>query len=521
MTVAPSPRALLELADAASAPDFPSLVARLQHVTRSVMGARGLGLMLFDADREVLHMVPGSFGVDVSATDSCQVDVRDGRLTSADVFTTRCSYLCNDAGTDPRQPPDYLELLGIRRIMSLALSAGESDTARGVIHLVNKRKPFTSADLALAEAVVPRVASVVEAFQRSSALRRRQQLDAILARTAVGIVSGASVDALLEESIEQLADVIDVELLALVPTDRPTITARRGPRDAGLERRLLKADGPCGAAVVPPGSAGDPGRSWRRVESRLADRRTGVLAAVRHRAASFTTDEADALTRMADVAALAWASEGYARQRAEVTRLRERQRIADGLHDTVGQILFAAQMDLEQIMDDETLSPEAAATATHARSLLLRGDAAIREVIHQLARPPRAAVHDRIALIAAGIEEEHAITVDVDIPDGVAQTAGGMSRPASDVVVRAAREALVNAAKHAGRCRVVVQLRISRAGRMVLTVRDDGPGIDRRRRRGPTHGLDLLRRELREHGGQLRVGGGAAGGTTVTASVPF
>src|SRR5262249_25231690 len=46
----------------------------------------------------------------------------------------------------------------------------------------------------------------------------------------------------------------------------------------------------------------------------------------------------------------------------------------------------------------------------------------------------------------------------------------------SDAFVKAAREALVNAAKHAGPCRVSVKLEVSRRGRLVLTVADDGIG---------------------------------------------
>jgi signal transduction histidine kinase len=56
--------------------------------------------------------------------------------------------------------------------------------------------------------------------------------------------------------------------------------------------------------------------------------------------------------------------------------------------------------------------------------------------------------------------------------------------------------------------------------RLLLSVNDDGVG-GAHDRGGAGHGLAAIRRTLDEHGGCLRVGQSAGGGTKVTASVPI
>lgn len=53
----------------------------------------------------------------------------------------------------------------------------------------------------------------------------------------------------------------------------------------------------------------------------------------------FLAHEEDAMRRLADLLSLARTTETYHRERVETARLRERERIADGLHDTEGQVV--------------------------------------------------------------------------------------------------------------------------------------------------------------------------------------
>jgi signal transduction histidine kinase len=139
-------------------------------------------------------------------------------------------------------------------------------------------------------------------------------------------------------------------------------------------------------------------------------------------------------------------------------------------------------------------------------------------VIHRLSRRPAADIATRLASVVSGVEDEFAIAIHLQVEDDAAAVARDLRRPVSDVLVKTAREALVNAAKHAGPCRVSVRLELARAERLVLTVSDHGVGARSFESRS-RHGLTSLRELIREQGGQLRVGRGPLGGTRVTASV--
>jgi signal transduction histidine kinase len=162
---------------------------------------------------------------------------------------------------------------------------------------------------------------------------------------------------------------------------------------------------------------------------------------------------------------------------------------------------------------------ETEAQIARARSLLIRGDTAIRTVIHRLSGPPAADLGTRLASVVAGVEDEFAIAIHLRVDEDACAAARSLRRPASDALVKVAREALINAAKHAGPCTVGVTLELARRDRLLLTVADDGPGVavaDGTHH----HGLASLRRVVRDQGGTLRVSGGCSG-TKVTAGMPI
>jgi signal transduction histidine kinase len=91
----------------------------------------------------------------------------------------------------------------------------------------------------------------------------------------------------------------------------------------------------------------------------------------------------------------------------------------------------------------------------------------------------------------------------------------------ADCLVKVAREATVNAAKHAGKCRIGVNLDVQAEDRVVLTVLDDGLGAPDGIGTG-RHGIGSLRRAVRDAGGTLRISRlGTGFGTRVTASFPI
>ncbi|MEU6084293.1 sensor histidine kinase [Streptomyces sp. NPDC047108] len=189
----------------------------------------------------------------------------------------------------------------------------------------------------------------------------------------------------------------------------------------------------------------------------------------------------------------------------------ERHRIAQELHDEVGQTLTAVLLELKRVAD-------------HA-------PATVREDLHQVQETTRAGL-DEIRRIARRLRP--GVLEELGLPSALKALAneftgpslGVRNRVAADlpplgtdtelVLYRVAQESLTNAARHAGAARV--DLTVGRvAGGVELSVRDDGRGIG-----DAPEGAGI--RGMRERalliGADLSVGPGPDGGTEVCLTVP-
>src|SRR6201999_413054 len=178
--------------------------------------------------------------------------------------------------------------------------------------------------------------------------------------------------------------------------------------------------------------------------------------------------------------------------------------------DNLAQILFAAQPTLDAILERNPGTGEDAAGIERALGLLVRADTTIRKVIHQLSSSTSPEFDQRLAAAVARIEQEFSVAIHLQLASAAVEAANRLRRAPADALIKAAREALVNAAKHAGPCRIRVQLVITDRRRLLLSVIDDGVG-GVREKTGAGHGLASIRRALDEHGGCLRVGQSTAG----------
>ncbi len=504
-----------------STSNFEELMAAMNARVAPIFGAATSAIMVWDEQREVLQMIAGSFGAAEELTASYQISASNSLSNAARVFTTGHPYLSNDARSDAGILQDYVDAFRIERLLSLPLKLSERTI--GVLHLANKSTEFTVLDVSRAEALAPRVAIVVELAKTVYRLRRQRLFEGILAKVAVAIASGGNVQDFLAPAIDQLRLALEATALALVPGGSTPVVSRSGREHSELETIVLtEAAAMPGmrAYVVGPQKAGDPGWAAFHVPVQLGRQRIGTLAALRARGEPFTQDERDALSRLANLTALAWASERYQQQRAELARLEERQRIADDLHDDVAQILFGAQLQLDAIVNVDQKNGDVGAAIGRARKLLARGDSAIRAVIHQLSRPTHADLAQRLTTMVSECEAEFRLPIHLEISTEAGNAAKGFGKALADIMLKVARESVVNAAKHAGPCRVLVRLALTSRGRLVLTVVDDGMGSpDGHAAR--RHGLTSLRRNMAEHGGTLRLHHGPTGGWKVTASVPL
>ncbi|HET7327237.1 MAG TPA: ATP-binding protein, partial [Nocardioidaceae bacterium] len=183
------------------------------------------------------------------------------------------------------------------------------------------------------------------------------------------------------------------------------------------------------------------------------------------------------------------------RERSARVRSQERADMAAHLHDSVLQTLALVQKHAD---DSRTVAKLARAQERDLRSWLY-GDVA--QAATRVSGALRAA--------AAEVEDAHGVPVEVVTVGDVAMSE--QLRP----VVLAAREAMVNAAKHSGAEKVDVYAEMDSGGAEVF-VRDRGRGFDRRQIPDDRLGVrGSIVDRMRRHGGEAMIKTAPTEGTEV------
>jgi signal transduction histidine kinase len=193
----------------------------------------------------------------------------------------------------------------------------------------------------------------------------------------------------------------------------------------------------------------------------------------------------------------------------------DRDRIARDLHDLVIQRLYATGMSLEGATGMIT-EPEAAARVNRAVDAL---DETIKEIrtaifeLHSRGDSRQLGIRARVLSIAEEITGPLGFApvlrmsgrLDEQVPAGIAEQ-----------LMRAVREALTNAARHASASKVEVS--ITAGQDLVLLVRDNGTGMNAT---GHRSGLANLEERARQLGGTLLMNPAGGGGTELQWRVPL
>jgi two-component system sensor histidine kinase UhpB len=191
----------------------------------------------------------------------------------------------------------------------------------------------------------------------------------------------------------------------------------------------------------------------------------------------------------------------------------ERGRIAQELHDEVGQTLTAVLLQLKRA-SDQAPSP--------IRDDLVQVQETIRGGIDELsriARRLRPVDLDNLGLPGAlkALANEFSLDSGLSVHRRLDTDLPKLSDEAELVLYRVAQEALTNAVRHANARRVDLELR--RADNcLVLSVRDDGRGLGDSKAGA---GVTGMRERARLVGGQLTVDTRPEGGTEVRLRVPI
>jgi signal transduction histidine kinase len=497
---------------------FRELIAGIDAALPADFRAGSSGIMLCEPAGDVLQMVAGSYGAAKHVTSSFRISVANTHSTAARVFATGDPCFSNSALEDPAALSNYLAAFGIRRFASLRLVVGGRPI--GVFTHANKEGDYAVEHLTRLQVLVPPLGRAVETASRLFELKRNLCLERILSDASVAITSAHSLHDTVSAALESLSEVLEADLIALVPASAAPVLWQTGYVAPGMTERLIAeaSEHPDRRShLTGPQQPGDPGSAALHIPLNLAGQRAGTLSILRSRAVPFAADERDALTRLASLLALGWASEEYQQYRARNARADERQRIADRLHDDVLQLLYAAGLSLDEVVEVPRLHPAVAESVTNARTLVDTAKEALRQAIMGLSVRTRAELVPEVESLVGEIERDWGMPVHLEITRSGAELASRLDRAKREVLLRVAREGLVNAAKHAGPCRAMVCLTRNRRGGFTLTVVDDGIGVG-----APAsgHGLASLRRMVRRQGGTLRVSSGRSGGTRVVAALP-
>jgi signal transduction histidine kinase len=202
---------------------------------------------------------------------------------------------------------------------------------------------------------------------------------------------------------------------------------------------------------------------------------------------------------------------------------RERQRLAAGLHDDIGQTLAAASLTLGQLQ--RLARSEATETLLdELRQLLRCAVQATRRASAELRGPLCPASELRAALEGLARQAESGAGVRVHVQ---VESPALPAEPAQDVLLHVARELLLNVCKHARARNAVLRLR-ARRGECCLAVADDGVGLPaattwRRfdHHTGAGHGLVHASAQLRALGGGLQLRSRPGLGTVARLHVPL
>ena len=193
----------------------------------------------------------------------------------------------------------------------------------------------------------------------------------------------------------------------------------------------------------------------------------------------------------------------------------ERLRIAQGLHDEVGQLLTGVLLQLDVVAVDEPAERQRRIDETK------RAVRRAAEEVRRIAQELRPALLEHLGLVSALTELARQFTerTGIGVETRLAPELPPLSGEAELALYRVAQEGLTNITRHAAASRVELSLERG-AGSVVLRLADDGRGLGDETERNGTGGLRGMRERAVLVGGALAVTRGVRGGVEVRLEVP-
>jgi two-component system NarL family sensor kinase len=257
--------------------------------------------------------------------------------------------------------------------------------------------------------------------------------------------------------------------------------------------------------------------SYAGVSIRVKNDVVGVLNTVHGDGDQFSTEDFALLTSVADQLGVVIENGRLHQQNQEVAVLKERERLARELHDSVTQSLYSlmlfaeASKELSKMGNGEKLTAYLDDIVTTAQQALkemrlmlyeLRAGALGEEGLAKAIRYRLEAVEGR-----SGMEANLKVELDIDIPPKLRRA-----------LYLIAQEALNNTLKHAKATEVFVTLGMQ-GNKLIMTIEDNGRGFSERTSKTGGMGLKTMRERIEAVDGNLNINSLLDVGTKIEISV--
>jgi len=387
----------------------------------------------------------------------------------------------------------------------------------------------------------------VDATERVEArqnLEQRVQERTRELRALYDVLSAANasleLETVLERSLDAVLDVMRCNVGAVHLLDESgqflNLAARRGiPADFAAQNAAVPVSSGLAGSVIQRGQpthvphiAGSPlplralpaapDQTYLGVPLQSRGRTLGVLSVIGGSGRHFADEEVSLLTHIADEVGIAVENAQLYRQAEQLAVMRERQRLARELHDSVTQALYSLTLlseaarrmagsgELRQAQEplhrlnaiSQQALKEMRLLVYELRPLVLKREGLVGALQHRLDAVER----------RAGVEAHLVVQGDVVLPNEV-----------EEGLYRIAQEALNNALKHAAANSVTVTIR-AEGDALEVQVVDDGTGFDPlAARSGGGLGLITMRERAEKMGGRLEVDSAPGRGTRVAVTL--
>jgi signal transduction histidine kinase len=203
----------------------------------------------------------------------------------------------------------------------------------------------------------------------------------------------------------------------------------------------------------------------------------------------------------------------------EMATLRERNRVAREMHDSLGHALVSIAIKLEATRMLSDIDPPRAVAELEETTTLVRST--MTDLRHSLAGLRPAALEEQpVSRALADLAREMGARAGVEVACTIDERVDMLERCLQETLFRVGQEGLTNVAKHARASRVNLSLCRDDTG-ITLEVADNGIGLGAAQRtESARYGVQGMRERVEALGGMLTIGPHPKGGTLVRAWLP-